>query len=202
MGGDRRCLLHNNAQIVPRLTQRTLGDCKFTRVWLGKMIVLLNGRLLLHWLTCKARSSVLSHTSHRCVQVRLSHSLSGSFGSSPGPHPCHFLLLRLLPPWSYVRSEDHALLVNISYRESDEALSGEGFDDCVRQRHRSAGKPRQNLLRKCSLTKGVGPVLTNWCWVPAGTTIRSPAFISWSLPFIVAFPTPDVKVKAWSTVCT
>src|SRR5271170_2348833 len=49
--------------------------------------------------------------------------------------------------------------------------------------------------------KGVGPVLTNWCCVPAGTMIKSPALTSWSLPAIVARPFPLVNVKIWSTVC-
>ncbi len=48
---------------------------------------------------------------------------------------------------------------------------------------------------------GVGPVLMNWCCVPAGTMIKSPALTSWSLPAIVAFPLPDVNVRIWSTVC-
>lgn len=48
---------------------------------------------------------------------------------------------------------------------------------------------------------GVGPVLTNWCCVPAGTMIRSPALTSWSTPAIVALPLPEVKVRIWSTVC-
>ena len=49
--------------------------------------------------------------------------------------------------------------------------------------------------------KGVGPVLINWCCVPAGTMIRSPALTSWSTPAIVALPLPEVNVKIWSTVC-
>src|SRR5271154_5224409 len=48
---------------------------------------------------------------------------------------------------------------------------------------------------------GVGPVLMNWCCVPAGTIMRSPALTSWSLPAMVALPLPDVKVRIWSTVC-
>jgi len=42
---------------------------------------------------------------------------------------------------------------------------------------------------------GFGPVLTNWCCVPAGTIIRSPALTSWSFPAIVALPMPEVKVR-------
>lgn len=61
---------------------------------------------------------------------------------------------------------------------------------------------RSSEPRESGHTSGVGPVLTNWCCVPAGTTIKSPALTSWSLPLMVAFPVPEVKVKAWSTVWT
>ncbi len=152
------------------------------------------------------------NTCHSCSQARLFHFLFVTAGSTWAPRLFRLLLPRRLLLWSYAPSLGHVLRESRLCRESVPAPSALFLDTRI-PRWTRPQYPRYLFLLPLEMmgevseqggerTNGVGPVLTNWCWVPAGTTIRSPALTSWSLPLIVALPTPEVKVRAWSTVWT